>query len=79
MIFVATLLLLLASILLNDKGRFTSHIPSIFASLLALIISGVFLSLEFGLLRGIFTLIGLFSLIGTIYTLLEYKLKFKQN
>ena len=79
MIFVATLLLLLASILLNDNGRFTSKVANILASTLALIIGGVILSIEFGLLRGIFTLIGLFSLVGTLYTLLQSKINFETN
>ena len=59
----------------QENGAISANLIKRFASLAMFIFSGVLLSLEYGTLRGVFILIGVVSLLGTIFTLLRYKLQ----
>lgn len=73
MILLSVLLVIAATILLQDKGALTQSSVKWLVSVVLLITSGVLLDMEYGTLRAVFTLIGVLSLVGTVYTLLRYK------
>lgn len=74
MTFIAIIGALLAVILLQNRGSISQkRLPKI-ASLGLFILSGVLLSFDYGPLRGVFILIALVSVLGTLFTLLRYKL-----
>ncbi len=75
MIFIAILAACTAIYLLQDKGEISLSSVRKSASLAISIISGVLFCVEYGALRGIFILIGVVSLLGTLFTLLRYKLR----
>lgn len=75
MIFLAVILALLAVLFFQDRGQITSSLWKRLASALLLVLSGIVLSFSYGNLRSIFILLGMLSLIGTLFTLLRYKLE----
>lgn len=75
MILVALFTTFLAVYLIQKQGRIVESMPQKIMSLLMFILSGFLFSFDYGILRGIFILIGLASLFGTLFTLLRYKLE----
>ena len=67
-----------AIMLFQERGHITTNTMRMLLSVVLLIVSGVLFSLDYGVLRGIFILIGLVSLLGTIVTLLLYKVVTKK-
>lgn len=73
MIVLSVILVTLATFLIQEAGEFTQNTVRKLAAIAVFIASGIFLSNEYGTLRGVFITIGLISLIGTLFTLLRYK------
>jgi len=67
-----------AIVLFQERGHITTNSMRMLLSVVLLIVSGVLFSLDYGVLRGVFILIGLVSLLGTIVTLLLYKVVTKK-
>lgn len=74
LIIIATILSFIGLFLLQDYGVLTRHKAKLLAACAVLVCSGILFSIEYGVLRGVFILIGVFSLLGTLFTLLRYKL-----
>ncbi|NMP32796.1 hypothetical protein HII17_14665 [Thalassotalea sp. M1531] len=72
--FLATTLSLIGVFLLQDNGLLTRHKTKQVVASVILIFSAILFGSEYGVLRGIFIFIGIISLLGTLFTLLRYKL-----
>lgn len=75
MIVSAILLILVGIYLLENNGALTKQSTKKVASSLLLLVSVILLTIEFGTMRGIIIFIGLVSLLGSLFTLLLFKLK----
>lgn len=73
MTFIAILATFAAIYLVQDSGAITISLVKRLLSTALLIISGIVLSIDYGTLRGVFILLALVSLLGTLFTLLRYK------
>lgn len=74
LVIFATILALIGVVLLQDNGALTQHKAKQAAAVTLLFVSTVLYGLAFGALRGTFIFIGVISLLGTLFTLLRYKL-----
>ncbi len=74
LIIIATILSFIGLFLMQNNGVLTRHKTKQFAAGVVLVCSGVVFVIEYGALRGVFILIGIVSLLGTLFTLLRYKL-----
>lgn len=74
MIYLATLITLISVYLIQERGVFTQSKVKHVGSIILMIAAGILLSVEYGTLRGVFIFLGLLSLVGTVFTLLRYKL-----
>lgn len=75
MIITAVVLSLIAVYALQDHGVLTQSLLKKISSLILFVIACIVLSFEYGTLRGVFVFIGLVSVLGTIFTLLIYRLQ----
>ena len=75
MIITAIVLSLIAVYLMQDNGVFTQSLLKKISSLILFAMACIVLSFEYGTLRGVFVFIGLVSVLGTILTLLLYRLQ----
>ncbi|GLX86847.1 hypothetical protein tloyanaT_31000 [Thalassotalea loyana] len=73
MILLSIVISLLGVYLMQDHGELTTNKIKQFSATVAFIVCGIVLSIEYGTLRGVFILLGLVSLVGTMFTLLRYK------
>lgn len=73
MILLAIVISLLGVYLMQDHGELTTNKIKQFSATVAFIVCGIVLSMEYGTLRGVFILLGLVSLVGTMFTLFRYK------
>ncbi len=73
MILLSIVISLLGVYLMQDHGELTTNKIKQFSATVAFIVCGIVLSMEYGTLRGVFILLGLVSLVGTMFTLLRYK------
>jgi hypothetical protein len=60
--------------LLQDNGELTKSRSKLVAAISLLAASAILYCMEFGTLRGVFVLVGALTLLGTLFTLLRYKL-----
>lgn len=74
MIVVAILIALTAIYFAQDNGEISQSINRRLGATVFLAISGYVFYLEYGILKSVFILIGLISLLGTLFTLLRYKI-----
>ena len=72
--FFATILLFIVVFLLQDSGAPTKSRAKLAIAIGFLVASSLLYFIEYGTLRGIFILISVLSLVGTLFTLLRYKL-----
>lgn len=72
---VATIMSIIAVVLFQDKGVITQNTAKKLLSIAVFIASAVLLCIAYGTMRGIFVFAGLISLVGTLFTLLRYKMK----
>lgn len=73
MILLSIVISLLGVYLMQDHGELTTNKIKQFSATVAFIVCGIVLSMEYGTLRGLFILLGLVSLVGTMFTFLRYK------
>ena len=73
MILLAIVISLLGVYLMQDHGELTTNKIKQFSATVAFIVCGIVLSMGYGTLRGVFILLGLVSLVGTMFTLFRYK------
>jgi len=74
MVILAVLMSLLGIYLLQARGRLTTNLAKRIGAISAFVLCTALLSIEYGILRSIFIFIGLVSMAGTLYTLVQYKL-----
>ena len=73
MTFLAIILSIVAIYFLEENNALSSKLTNWLPAILLFTGSIVLLSLDYGVMRGIFVFIGLLSLLGTIATLLPYR------
>ena len=74
MLFVAILVTTLGVLLFEEDNRLTGNIVKQLLGTSVLVLAGILFSAEYGVLRGVFILIGLISLIGTLVAIYQLKL-----
>jgi hypothetical protein len=73
-VLIATVLSFIVVFLLQDNGELTKSRSKLVAAISLLAASAILYCMEFGTLRGVFVLVGALTLLGTLFTLLRYKL-----
>tara|TARA_B110000014_G_C20069780_1_gene557796 strand:+ start:1055 stop:1291 length:237 start_codon:yes stop_codon:yes gene_type:complete len=73
-VLIATVLSFIVVFLLQDNGELTKSRSKLIAAISLLAASAILYCMEFGTLRGVFVLVGALTLLGTLFTLLRYKL-----
>ena len=73
-VLIATILSFIAVFLLQDNGELTKNRAKLVVAIGVMVASATFYCLELGTLRGVFVLVGALTLLGTLFTLLRYKL-----
>jgi hypothetical protein len=73
-VLIATVLSFIVVFLLQDNGELTKSRSKLVAAISLLAASAILYCIEFGTLRGVFVLVGALTLLGTLFTLLRYKL-----
>jgi len=73
-VLIATILSFIVVLLLEYNGELNKSRTKLVAATDLLVATATLYSMEYGTLRGIFVSIGVLSLLGTLFTLLRYKL-----